>query len=233
MSQTNEFLSRNRIARGEIFYVVPQGNEVTQGEFVGGRPAIVVSNDMNNEFNGIVEVVYMTRAGKVKHDLPTNVPINTTGQASVALCGQIYTVNKKRIGKYIGQCSIHEMKKIDRAMCVGLCTDDIFDQRNITDVLAEWKKRIRLSPDTEEIEVVKSEYDDAEPIEKSDEPIVQNVDNSVDNSTEKTKPEQSEPTVVDVTTTEEFIKVKTERDIYKDMYNDLLKKCLKAGMSVE
>ena len=57
----------NRIKRGEVFYV----NKVPaqyMSEQEAGRPAVIVSNDMNNEYSEVVEVVYLTT--KVKTDLP-------------------------------------------------------------------------------------------------------------------------------------------------------------------
>lgn len=221
MSQTNSFLSKNRVARGEIFYIVPYGNEAEVGQFVGGRPAIIVSNDMNNEYNGVVEVVYMTREGKCKTNQPTNVPINATGIKSIALCNQIYTVNKKRIGKYVGECSLAEMKAIEKALCVGLCTDSIFNDKNIIDILEAWRNDIRKNPDTIEIE-----NDVSEDFETPDEPEIVVVESDEDTDESKTE------AIVDIEKHPDYIKILAERDVIKSMYNDLLSKCLKAGVDI-
>lgn len=222
MSNANSYLSKNRIARGEIFYILPFGHDVNEDEFVGGRPAVVVSNDMNNEFNGIVEVVYMTREGHCRTNQPTNVPIMATGIKSVALCHQVCTVSKKRIGKYVGECSIAEMKAIERAICVGLCTDSIFTDKNIRDVLEIWKNGIRKNPDTKCIE-------DEEPEDFETPDVVETKE--FDDISESKVEEKDEP-IVDVEKHPDYIKVVAERDIFKDMYNDLLKKCMKAGIDV-
>lgn len=224
MSQTNSFLSQNRPARGEIFYVVPQGEEVKLGEFVGGRPAIIVSNDMNNEFNGVVEVVYMTREGHHKNDLPTDVKILSTGQASIALCNQIYTVHKKRIGKYVGQCTISEMKAIDKALSVGLCMDTIFNQKNIVETLDEWKKRVRLEPDADEIENIPYVEPTEEELAKAKEAKERAKAQTVQ-AKESVKSNEAE-------NSEAIIKLTTERDLYKQMYQELLAKCVKAGVDI-
>lgn len=45
--------------RGEIYYIESTYRE-TGSEQRGGRPAVIVSNDKNNENSEVVEVVYMT-----------------------------------------------------------------------------------------------------------------------------------------------------------------------------
>ena len=55
--------------RGEIYYIESTYRE-TGSEQRGGRPAVIVSNDKNNENSEVVEVVYMTT--KPKNDLPNS-----------------------------------------------------------------------------------------------------------------------------------------------------------------
>ena len=60
-----------QMKRGDIYYALPPppiGRE--QG---GYRPAIIVSNNLNNLHSSTVEVVYLTT--KPKHNLPTHVDI--------------------------------------------------------------------------------------------------------------------------------------------------------------
>ena len=54
--------------RGEIYYIESTYRE-TGSEQRGGRPAVIVSNDKNNENSEVVEVVYMTTKPK-RNDLP-------------------------------------------------------------------------------------------------------------------------------------------------------------------
>lgn len=56
--------------RGEIYYIESTYRE-TGSEQRGGRPAVIVSNDKNNENSEVVEVVYMTT--KPKNDLPMRI----------------------------------------------------------------------------------------------------------------------------------------------------------------
>lgn len=105
------------LRRGEIYYVEPS-YPTTGSEQRSGRPAIIVSNNLNNEHSNVVEVVYMTT--QPKKDLPTHVQIRSTGRFSMALCEQIHTVDIQRLGTYCGVCSEQEMQSIDIALMVSL-----------------------------------------------------------------------------------------------------------------
>lgn len=107
----------NEIRRGDIYYI-HKGPETTGSEIIAGRPGIVVSNDMANKYSNVVEIVFCTT--KEKPCLPTHVAINSTKYKSTALCEQITSVSKKRIGDYIGRCSKSEMKTIDRKLAISL-----------------------------------------------------------------------------------------------------------------
>lgn len=51
----------NDIKRGEMFYISRGGAAYNGSEQHADRPAVVVSNNKNNENSNVVEVVYMTR----------------------------------------------------------------------------------------------------------------------------------------------------------------------------
>lgn len=86
--------------RGEIYYIESTYREIGS-EQRGGRPAVIVSNDKNNENSEVVEVVYMTT--KPKNDLPTHVFIRSALSPSTVLCEQVNSVSTKRIGTLIGK----------------------------------------------------------------------------------------------------------------------------------
>ena len=79
----------NDIKRGEMFYISRGGASYNGSEQHADRPAVVVSNNKNNENSNVVEVVYMTTQPKT--DLPTHVTIRSTGRISTALCEQVYS----------------------------------------------------------------------------------------------------------------------------------------------
>lgn len=84
----------------------------------GARPGIIVSNDIGNKHAPIVEVVYLT--SREKKLMPTHVRIKSSPIPSIALCEQIETVYKKRIGKYLAKATMDEMKQIDKALAVSI-----------------------------------------------------------------------------------------------------------------
>ena len=69
------------VYRGEIYYV--HETETTGSEQYGGRPAIIVSNNVGNEHSPVVEVVYLTT--QEKRQLPTHVDIFSAAKVYGAL----------------------------------------------------------------------------------------------------------------------------------------------------
>ena len=86
----------NDIKRGEMFYISRGGASYNGSEQHSDRPAVVVSNNKNNENSNVVEIVYMTTQPKT--DLPTHVTIRSTGRISTVLCEQVYSVSTERNG---------------------------------------------------------------------------------------------------------------------------------------
>ena len=107
--------------RGEIYYIDRYQSEEAGSEQHAGRPAIIVSNDRNNEFSGTVEVVYLTT--RPKNDLPTHVKIRSATRESVALCEQVTTVSVTRVGEHIGACTDSEMRMLETAIAISLSLD--------------------------------------------------------------------------------------------------------------
>ena len=105
------------VSRGEVYYIMPA--EYTVGsEQMAGRPAIIVSNDKNNTYSSVVEVVYLTT--QPKNDLPTHVTIRSTSRESTALCEQIQSVSAQRIGSWCAKCTQAEMDAVDKALQISL-----------------------------------------------------------------------------------------------------------------
>lgn len=110
---------QGHLTRGSVYYVVPSEAHPSVGhEQRSGRPAIIVSADVNNARSDLVEVVYLTT--KKKRPRATHVPIMATGLASTALCEQISTVDKSRITNYCGQCTREELSAVDAALMISL-----------------------------------------------------------------------------------------------------------------
>lgn len=104
------------IKRGDIWYI--ESGFTTGSEQRPGRPAVVVSNDRNNEHSSTIEVVYLTT--QPKRDLPTHAVIRSMSRESIAICEQVTTVAIERLGNYRGQVTADEMADIEAAMRVSL-----------------------------------------------------------------------------------------------------------------
>lgn len=129
------------VKRGEIYYIERGYSEGSEQQ--AGRPAIIVSNDINNDASYIVEVVYLTT--QPKKDLPTHVEIRSATRNSTALCEQITTVSTDRIGDYVGACTEKEMEAIDIAMAISLGIDLVAceDTESVSEVCrVELEKRL-------------------------------------------------------------------------------------------
>lgn len=112
------------IKRGDIVYVeIPFA---TGHEMLKNRPAVVISNDAMNYTGQVVSVVYLT--GSEQADRPYHVKVKSSADArhgsSTALCEHIYTVDKSRLGKYMGHCSQEELETIDKGILMTLALGD-------------------------------------------------------------------------------------------------------------
>ena len=105
------------IRRGDVFYI-ESIYQTTGSEQRAGRPAVIVSNDINNRNSEVVEVVYLTT--KPKSPLPTHVTINVGEIESTVLCEQVSNVSTERVGTYKCTCTEEEMSRIDAALMVSL-----------------------------------------------------------------------------------------------------------------
>lgn len=182
----------NNIKRGEMFYISRGGVSYSGSEQHSDRPAVVVSNDKNNENSNVVEVVYMTTQPKT--DLPTHVTVRSTGRPSTVLCEQVYSVSTERIGTYIGECSDKEMENIDIALMISLQLDG--------NMKTSKKYNETIKEQQEEIDLYRKK------IQAMQEALKEK---------ENEKPEIT-------ASSEETIRLQTERDTYKTMYEQLLKK---------
>lgn len=104
------------LKRGDVFYV--QNSPTTGSEQRAGRPAVIVSNNKNNRYSKVVQVVYLTT--QPKSFLPTHFTVCATGRESTALCEQITTISISRIGDYVGTLSRREVAKLNTSLLISL-----------------------------------------------------------------------------------------------------------------
>ena len=199
----------NEIRRGEIFYIA-RGGASCGSEQYADRPAVVVSNDENNKHSGIIEVAYLTTQPKT--ELPTHVTIRSTGRVSTVLCEQVTSVSVERVNNYIGQVSEQEMKNIDIALMISLQLDG--DSKSHK----QYKETIKKQQ--EEIDGLKKEIEQVQ--QECDDRIAEIEQEAAVYVEENRKVAESRES-------EDIIKVKTERDTYKQMYESLLEKIMRGG----
>ena len=195
------------IKRGEILYI-EKGNVTVGSEQFPNRPAVVVSNDLNNAHSNVIEVVYMTTQPKA--DLPTHVTIRSTGRMSTALCEQVVSVSKDRINGYVGQCSDKEMESIDIALMISLGLDGG----------AKTSKKYA--------ETIKSQEDEIKGLREQLKGAKEDAAKWQQEQRKKEKevrPEQQEL----MTVSEALIRMETERNIYKAQYEQLFERVMNGG----
>ena len=107
--------------RGEIYFAdldPHYGSE--QG---GKRPVIVIQNNTGNKFAPTVIVAAVTSKVSKKPNQPTHVLIEKNPAfscPSVVLLEQIFTIDKERIQRLLGQTTPDEMYQIDEALMNSL-----------------------------------------------------------------------------------------------------------------
>jgi mRNA interferase MazF len=96
--------------------VVRVNLEPTQGTEQQGtaRPCVILSiTPLNNKLRQ-VGVVPLSTSAKVLP--PVVVPVPSAGENSVALCHQLRTIDKTRIGKSVGELSPGDMANVESAV---------------------------------------------------------------------------------------------------------------------
>lgn len=108
------------IRRGDIFTV---DLEPVRGSEQGKtRPALVIQNDIGNQYSPVIIVAAITTGEYTKFDVNVAVkaPEGGLSDDSIILLNQIRTVDKSRFGRYWGRLTPETMKKVDKALKISL-----------------------------------------------------------------------------------------------------------------
>jgi len=112
-------MARKRVAfprRGEVWWInfdPSIGTEVRKT-----RPAVIVSNDIANEFLERIQVVPLT--SNVEKIYPSEAIVTIRGKKSKAAADQIATVSKLRVYRKVGRLSSDELTGVEYVLRVQL-----------------------------------------------------------------------------------------------------------------
>ena len=111
-----------QIKRGEIYYanLCP----VVGSEQGGIRPVVILQNDTGN-FHSTTTIVAPITGELDKPYLPTHVIFKSDcmKKESMVLLEQIRTIDKSRLGRFVGIMDDKTMKRVDKAVLISLGLD--------------------------------------------------------------------------------------------------------------
>lgn len=110
--------------RGELYYADLETG--VGSEQRGPRPVIIIQNNTGNRHSPTVIVAAVTSWKPQKPPLPTHFRIGAEAgldSPSIALTEQLRTLDKQRLGDYIGQLDEEQTAKLDHALAVSLALE--------------------------------------------------------------------------------------------------------------
>lgn len=109
----------DNMKRGDIFYA--DLSPVIGCEQGGVRPVIILQNNVGNHFSPTTIVAAIT-ARECKNNIPTHIVVVCEGLAktSIVLLEQLRTIDKSRIGDYVGCVDEQLLIDIDKALALSI-----------------------------------------------------------------------------------------------------------------
>ena len=108
------------VKRGDIYYA--DLSPVVGSEQGGVRPVLIVQNDVGNRYSPTVIAAAIT-SQQDKSRLPTHISVNGNAcglsKDSVVLLEQVRTLDKQRLKERMGNLSMSDMTKINKALYVS------------------------------------------------------------------------------------------------------------------
>ena len=107
--------------RGEVYYA--NLDPVFGSEQGGQRPVLIIQNDVNNQYSSVVIIASLTSVPP-KGNYPTDVVVRPAigGQSGLSRIqlNQIRTIDKRRLGRYVGRLNATQIGQIDEALKISL-----------------------------------------------------------------------------------------------------------------
>jgi mRNA interferase MazF len=120
---------KTEVKRGDVVDVDLKGAvgvEKMNDRTSGGRPCVVVQNDIGNRFSPMTIVAPLTDAGQFK-TLPVQVEVRAAelgfagAKDSVVECGHLRTIDgDKRVRRHLGHLAPVAMRRVDQAIAISL-----------------------------------------------------------------------------------------------------------------
>lgn len=110
--------------RGEIYFA--DLNPYIGSEQGGYRPVVVLQNNIGNLHSQTIIVAPATKRIRKKPSQPTHVVLDDVEglpETSLFMLEQIKTIDKRRVGNYVGRMTKEQMELIDAALRVSLYLD--------------------------------------------------------------------------------------------------------------
>lgn len=106
------------IKRGDVFWVNFDPSVGSEAKKI--RPAVVVSNDVNNAHSPIVSIAPITSVTERIYSFEVEIPEGAGGMTkrSKAMVNQTRALDKARLVKRLGRLPSAIMAAIDRALCL-------------------------------------------------------------------------------------------------------------------
>ena len=113
-------MTQRRFRRGEIWTVDLE--PVVGSEQGKARPALIIQNDIGNQYSPVLIVAALTSGESARYDVQVEVKAPEGGlpHNSLVLLNQIRTIDKRRVGRFWGRLSTPTMQRVDEAIKISL-----------------------------------------------------------------------------------------------------------------
>lgn len=107
--------------RGDIYFA--DLDPVIGSEQGGFRPVLIIQNDLGNRFSPTVIAIPLTsKTGKapLRTHVPLVPPQGGVSRPSIILCEQVRTLEKSRLGRYLGTLRPEKLLLVERALAAAV-----------------------------------------------------------------------------------------------------------------